>query len=951
MTGTILQLVSNQGPENKWINHPPQITFFKCIYRRHTVFATEFRQINFTNRMDFGGSGIIRIPRLGDLAHHAFLVFGIPELKAFYPRDKWQEYIRMDPKDRNTPKDDDFPTFQGGFQEYPKVQPEDLEILKRFLGLMATTVPIIMVKIIDLSRPDKYYATLVDPNFSRLYYQKLGQTPGTLSDYICRRTDLLFRELAHHVDIILEKYRHLFTDHLWTAQLSSYNQFRDAAHKRVKRMVNLNHLYFVFLHFLENLNVEEYVLRTQMEQKSAGELAYLVSVIGRRLDQYSQSISYRMEQLYASSPSIYPEDTLDNYTPLVSEQQSLENLLAITYILHRGHLPSIFQVFEWIDHQIDNIMVHEDTKGMAREIYSGIRQYFTKVYLGEPASPPVPMENHDILECYFSVELAGISALEKYYTDIFSLPQTSWIADNIFGPSKDPPEAQDEYDGYDQYLDSRYYDHGALMDDRPVVYLEEPRAAPQSSEVYTLPSSTFRYYQLGHHYFWTEDGILDRFEKIELGFFDRELQTGGHNHEISSVSVDNNNNDVRDILVRTEEAYCAWVRKLGHFLVSEVVLRAPGVVDRHTSDWFEVYHRLVHSNSGYYRMIGHLEELYRFGPGNRPRRTIYLPLIFNFSREVSSALPLVTSVQYELQIHLRKLEELSYKSRFSEYCRPMHLEFSYLWMEYIYLGSEERARFVQGPLEYLVEQLQREDYWTKNTNGTRYDMIYYPEEYLDRMGILRFSIVGVGMKSQKFTFALNAAHPVKIIIFIARRIIHVNPGDRDDRADYFDGERQWDNYGYYPYYDHHLWHEVSQNFLKSVLSLPDPWNVPFNEDPWDYLLEYPRIDPVRSIDLRINDLPLLPEDTALWTTISCYQTGLCSSEGVHVFSWALHPFSGQPSGSVNFSRIADTRLNLEILYPLDPTGQTGQDDYQITLFYVGWNVLRYSQGTVAWAWI
>lgn len=61
MAGAILELISNEGMQNRWINGDPQITFFKKVYRRHTSFATELVRLSFDNEIDFGNSGRITL--------------------------------------------------------------------------------------------------------------------------------------------------------------------------------------------------------------------------------------------------------------------------------------------------------------------------------------------------------------------------------------------------------------------------------------------------------------------------------------------------------------------------------------------------------------------------------------------------------------------------------------------------------------------------------------------------------------------------------------------------------------------------------------------------------------------------------------------------------------------------------------------------------------------------
>lgn len=96
MTGALLQLVANSGaPQNIWLDHDPQITFFKKVFRRTTPFATEMVKLLFNSKVDFASSASIDILPIGDLMNRLFLVFDIPKLAAIFPNSKTQDIQRV----------------------------------------------------------------------------------------------------------------------------------------------------------------------------------------------------------------------------------------------------------------------------------------------------------------------------------------------------------------------------------------------------------------------------------------------------------------------------------------------------------------------------------------------------------------------------------------------------------------------------------------------------------------------------------------------------------------------------------------------------------------------------------------------------------------------------------------------------------------------------------------
>jgi len=83
MTAGILQLAA-YGMEDAFLSGNPQISFFRTVYRRHTNFSREEKNLKFFNRLDFGKESKCKIQKFGDLLHRLFLVVNLPEIQATY---------------------------------------------------------------------------------------------------------------------------------------------------------------------------------------------------------------------------------------------------------------------------------------------------------------------------------------------------------------------------------------------------------------------------------------------------------------------------------------------------------------------------------------------------------------------------------------------------------------------------------------------------------------------------------------------------------------------------------------------------------------------------------------------------------------------------------------------------------------------------------------------------
>ena len=90
MAGGLIQLVAH-GIEDLYLSSDPQITFFKVLYRRHTNFAVESVQQNFSSPANFGDTATCILSRAGDLAGQIFLYVQMPAIPKFINPDTGTE--------------------------------------------------------------------------------------------------------------------------------------------------------------------------------------------------------------------------------------------------------------------------------------------------------------------------------------------------------------------------------------------------------------------------------------------------------------------------------------------------------------------------------------------------------------------------------------------------------------------------------------------------------------------------------------------------------------------------------------------------------------------------------------------------------------------------------------------------------------------------------------------
>jgi hypothetical protein len=116
--------------------------------------------------------------------------------------------------------------------------------------------------------------------------------------------------------------------------------------------------------------------------------------------------------------------------------------------------------------------------------------------------------------------------------------------------------------------------------------------------------------------------------------------------------------------------------------------------------------------------------------------TVYVPLMFFFTKNPGAALPLIALQYHEVKINVNWKDPLAISGDYSALSKLPQATSAALYIDYIYLDTEERRRFAQQSHEYLIEQVQ------------------FNED------------VGISSPSQRIDLTFN--HPVKELIWVVQ---------------------------------------------------------------------------------------------------------------------------------------------------------------------------------------
>ena len=141
--------------------------------------------------------------------------------------------------------------------------------------------------------------------------------------------------------------------------------------------------------------------------------------------------------------------------------------------------------------------------------------------------------------------------------------------------------------------------------------------------------------------------------------------------------------------------------KGGSSLLKEVELEIGGQkIDRHYQEWNDVWNELTTTES---KGIGLKDMQCEIGVGGVDAVTdLQLPLNFWFCRNPGLALPLIALQYHEVKIKFTWGVTTSLVPK--------------VWCDYIYLDTDERRRFAQVSHEYLIEQVDKADKTISSTS-------------------------------------------------------------------------------------------------------------------------------------------------------------------------------------------------------------------------------------------
>ena len=421
-----------------------------------------------------------------------------------------------------------------------------------------------------------------------------------------------------------------------------------------------------------------------------------------------------------------------------------------------------------------------------------------------------------------------------------------------------------------------------------------------------------------------------------------------------------------------------WVNYIGHRLIKQVEVEIGGQrIDRQYGDWMQIWTQLA-TDAGNVaaldEIVGNSHDLVLMKRATglkldatcsasettvscipragTPAKTLYVPLQFWFCRNPGVAIPLIALQYHEVRINVDFETWQNCQYAESAVGQPLgapqvSLAAASLYVDYVYLDTEERRRFAQQSHEYLIEQVQYTgaESITSSSNKIQLNFnhpvkelawVVQRDSFVDCSNQAWIATVGgpqpfnysddfssdgmiVSLLSQANTSSVGAAQNTGIQNSMATAVLGAGPTSTyatvltDNSLD-VGGTAEF---------------ETGVNYLLAKVILGSGVRCEGK-------------NPVEVGKLQLNGQDRFTErEGSYFDRVQPYQHhSRTPSTGINVYSFALRPEEHQPSGTCNFSRIDKATLQLTVSLNTVISARTAQ----VRVYALNYNVLRVMSG-------
>jgi hypothetical protein len=451
--------------------------------------------------------------------------------------------------------------------------------------------------------------------------------------------------------------------------------------------------------------------------------------------------------------------------------------------------------------------------------------------------------------------------------------------------------------------------------------------------------------------------------------------------------------------------FARWLDFPGEQMIAQVEVEVGGQrIDRQYGDYMHIWNQLTLSKEqerGYYKMVGNTTQLTYItdpsfaavdgpcdstaprqvcAPRNAlPETTLYVPFQFWYCRNPGLALPLIALQYHEVRINLdiRPIDECLWAvtglscaagttgSVKASTAYNQSLVAASLYVDYVFLDTDERRRMAQNPHEYLIEQVQFTGDESVGSSSNKIKLnfnhpvkeliwVVQPDQNVDYCSSLECNALlfkTLGAQPFNYTDAVDAL-PNALHAFSGPQAIGASAEDYISASGLFHDAGAVDVSSAHFWSDNNLTAGENYNTAGGATGFGNGGLAGLNSgvsDAGAFVLAETALDmhcwgenPVVTGKLQLNGQDRFSErEGTYFDLVQPYQHHTRNPDtGINVYSFALRPEEHQPSGSCNFSRIDNATLQLV----LSNATVEGTKTAKVRVYAPNYNVFRVMSG-------
>lgn len=273
---------------------------------------------------------------------------------------------------------------------------------------------------------------------------------------------------------------------------------------------------------------------------------------------------------------------------------------------------------------------------------------------------------------------------------------------------------------------------------------------------------------------------------------------------------------------------------------------------------------------------------------------LYIPLTFFYTRNPGAALPLIALQYHEVKIDLQWNDAQLIAGNYNNASLLKNPLQAAIYVDYIYLDTEERRRMAQESHEYLIEQTQ------------------YNEDK------------GIASYNNRIDLTFN--HPVKELVWVVQPSNYRNCKLPLNAASGYPGANTGSR--------------ITGGANATRLT-PLTYDLPA------VVTQTLQINGQDRLDTRyggyFNQTQMYQHHTGIGATVQTTTSLPIHQAGIYMYSFALKPEEHQPSGTCNFSRIDTATIVMNIDGNM-PMSQAVDQTFDVRVYAVNYNILRVMSG-------